>query len=45
GVPAAVIGAVTPPDEGLTLVRDGRAQPLPTFARDELARYLEEQGT
>jgi hydrogenase maturation factor len=44
GVPAAVIGAVTPPDEGLMLVRGGVATPLPAFARDELARYLEEHG-
>ncbi len=42
GVPAAVIGTVTPAAEGLTLVRDGRAEPLPAFARDELARYLAE---
>lgn len=44
GVPAAVIGTVTPADAGLTLVHGGRTEPLPAFARDELARYLAEHG-
>jgi hydrogenase maturation factor len=37
GIPAARIGDVTPAADGRTL--DGA--PLPEFARDELARYLE----
>ncbi|MGB9604417.1 MAG: AIR synthase-related protein [Bryobacteraceae bacterium] len=41
GISAAVIGEALPPSEGRTLVEDGRAQALPVFARDELARYLE----
>jgi len=41
GIPAARIGQVVPADEGRVLVADGRAAPLKSFARDELARYLE----
>jgi hydrogenase maturation factor len=36
GIPAAVIGRVTSPDEG---------SPLPRFARDELARFLSSPAT
>ena len=38
-VPAAVIGAVRPPSPA-TLIIDGRAVPLPVFARDEALRTL-----
>lgn len=41
GIPAARIGTVTPAGEGRVLVERGRRLPLPVFARDELARYLE----
>lgn len=43
GIPAALIGRVRPAGSGLWLeTRGGRRQPLPAFARDELARYFEE---
>lgn len=35
------IGEVVPAAEGRSLVRNGEAIPLPIFARDELARFLE----
>ncbi len=38
---AARIGDVVPAVEGRTFVEGDRATPLPIFARDELARYLE----
>jgi hydrogenase expression/formation protein HypE len=41
GIPCARIGEVLPAGAGRTLVVDGRARPLPTFARDELARVFE----
>ncbi len=41
GIEAAVIGRVTPPAEGVRLRRGGDVTPLPTFARDELARLFE----
>lgn len=42
GILAAVIGEVRPEAEGRYLVlEDGREAPLPQFARDELARFLE----
>ena len=40
GTPAASIGQVRPASEGRRLVRDGIAEPLPSFERDELTRYL-----
>jgi len=47
GIPASVIGEALPAGEGRTLVDQDGARPLPEFARDELARYLEslEQGS
>ena len=41
GIAAWEIGAVVSAAEGVSLVRGGRAQPLPVFRRDELARFLE----
>jgi hydrogenase maturation factor len=41
GISASVIGRLTPPDKGHTLVRNGRRSPLPRFERDEVARLLE----
>jgi hydrogenase maturation factor len=41
GIPAHVIGALTPPDEGIRLAGAGGAtQPWPQFDRDEVARYF-----
>jgi hydrogenase maturation factor len=40
-VPANVIGAVVPAEQGVTLQRDGRDVPLPTFEVDEIARIFE----
>ena len=43
GIPAWPIGRITPPDQGRTLRRaNGQRTPLPTFERDELARYFEQ---
>ncbi len=44
GVPAWQIGTFTKPDDGLILRTANGAQPLPTFDRDELARYFSEAG-
>ena len=41
GIPSAHIGEIVPAGQGRTLTEGDRTQPLPTFARDELARYLE----
>lgn len=40
GIPAAVIGRVTPASDGLRLVSEGVASGLPVFGRDELARFF-----
>jgi len=40
GYPAAVIGRVTPPEEGLVAYRAGRRVPWPTFAADEITRLF-----
>ena len=44
GIRANLIGEALPDGQDLTLLRAGRPEPLPTFARDELARWLEERG-
>ena len=41
---AAVIGRALPESEGLSLVVEGKRQPLPRFSRDEVARLFEESG-
>jgi len=41
GIDAARIGRIVDRDAGMTLAADDAITPLPTFARDELARYLE----
>ncbi len=41
GIDAARIGWIVDRVAGATFTVDGTATPLPTFARDELARYLE----
>ena len=40
GIPATVIGRLLAPSEGRVLRGGSGDQPLPTFARDELARFL-----
>ncbi len=40
GATAASIGQVRPASEGRRLVRNGIPEPLPSFERDELTRYL-----
>ena len=43
GIAGRIIGAVTPPETGLTLLEAGRRGPLPRFARDEVARLFDER--
>jgi len=40
GIAAVAIGVVTTADEGRVMVSGGVCEPLPVFARDELATYL-----
>lgn len=40
GIPATVVGRLTEPKEGLTLVRDGIPTPLPRFDTDEITRLF-----
>ena len=40
GIPASVVGSVTPASEGLQFTLGGVNRPLPTFERDELARFF-----
>ena len=42
GREAAVIGRALPEGEGLSLVVEGKRQPLPRFSRDEVARLFDE---
>ena len=42
GIDARHIGRVTPPERGIMLRRAEKLLPMPTFERDELARYFEE---
>ena len=45
GLAAEIIGEVVSPEHGRILVLEsGRCVPIPVFARDELARYLETSG-
>jgi hydrogenase maturation factor len=42
GIPAAQIGQIKPSGQGCTIrSADGVRRPLPTFARDELARLFD----
>lgn len=43
GIAGRIIGAVTPPETGLTLLETGHRGPLPRFARDEVARLFDER--
>ena len=40
GIPVVEIGRVTPASEGLRLISNGAERALPTFERDELARFF-----
>lgn len=40
GVPCADIGELVPASEGITMVRDGRKQPLPRFDSDEITKVF-----
>ncbi|MCJ7751475.1 MAG: AIR synthase family protein [Armatimonadetes bacterium] len=44
GREAAVIGRALPKSEGLSLLVEGKRQPLPRFSRDEVGRLFEEAG-
>jgi hydrogenase expression/formation protein HypE len=41
GIPVSIIGEVCSSDEGLTIVTDGRAEPLQPADRDEIARAVD----
>ena len=41
GIPAACIGHVVCQISGQTMKSDGKVRPIPRFARDELARFIE----
>jgi hydrogenase maturation factor len=43
GIAGGIIGTVTPPEAGLTLLQAGHEAPLPRFARDEVARLFDER--
>ena len=42
GIDAWHIGCITPPEGGIMLRSEDEFSPMPTFERDELARYFEE---
>jgi hydrogenase expression/formation protein HypE len=42
GIPCSAIGEVVPRAEGVSLVDNGRVQPMPSFPQDEIARVLVE---
>ncbi len=42
GIPASIIGSITPQSAGLRITTNGEERPLPTFPRDELARFFSE---
>ena len=43
GIPAQIIGRVIAPEQGVLLHTSQGVEPLPTFPRDELARFLSQQ--
>ncbi len=45
GQQACAIGRLLPRAEGLWMVAEGKRRPLPEFARDEVARFLEDQAS
>jgi len=40
GIDAFEIGRITGPEEGVNIIKTHELQPLPTFERDELARFF-----
>ncbi|MFN3974301.1 MAG: AIR synthase family protein [Dehalococcoidia bacterium] len=44
GIPCTPIGRMLGPGEGLFLRRGGQREPLPTFPRDEVARWFSKEG-
>ena len=44
GIHARQIGRITPPEDGVILQSANGPEPMPTFDRDELARYFEESA-
>ena len=42
GIDAWHIGRVVPKEEGIMLRRAEKLSPMPTFERDEIARYFED---
>jgi hydrogenase expression/formation protein HypE len=44
GVECVEVGQMCPPEDGVTLVRDGRAGPMPVFAQDEITRLWTQGG-
>jgi hydrogenase maturation factor len=40
GIPVSVIGKIWEREKGVKLMQEGRAEDLPSFERDELARFL-----
>jgi hydrogenase maturation factor len=40
GVPAARIGSLVAPEDGVIMMANGKPRPMPVFARDEVARFL-----
>jgi hydrogenase maturation factor len=44
GIETAVVGELRPAEEGMVLVRNGGAQPMPVIERDELARWESESA-
>jgi hydrogenase maturation factor len=39
-IPCACVGELLPPEEGLTMIRDGRRQPLPRYDADEITKVF-----
>jgi hydrogenase maturation factor len=45
GIPVSVIGKIWEKEKGVKLMQEGRAEDLPSFERDELARFLSGGGS
>lgn len=44
GAPACRIGSLLPAKDGVIMMADKQSRPVPRFARDEVARFLSQQG-
>jgi len=40
GIPCACVGELLPPEEGITMTRNGLRQPLPRFDTDEITKVF-----